>query len=92
MHRRMDYLRLQNRVRKICALAAAALILPALAYAGGQGGNSQGGGGGGNSQGGGTYTVPEGGPGMVLLITTVGAMLLFSARGSSREKAAKNGR
>jgi hypothetical protein len=88
----MNYLRLQNRVRKICALVAAALILPALAYAAGsgnsQGGNSQGGNSqGGNSQGGNTYTVPEGGPGIVLATATIGAILLFSARRSFRAKA-----
>ena len=75
---RMDYLRLQNRVRKVCAVVAAALILPALAYADGndQGQNN-------NNQGG---SVPDGGPGIVLLFTTFGAMLLFSARRPSRAK------
>jgi len=65
--------RFHNRIGKVCALVAAALILPALAYAGG------------NNQGG-VHTVPEGGPGIVLLITTFGAILLFSARRSSRAK------
>jgi len=72
--------RFHNRIGKVCALVAAALILPALAYAGG---NNQGGN---NNDQGGVHTVPEGGPGIVLLITTFGAILLFSARRSSRAK------
>jgi hypothetical protein len=46
-----------SRISKVCALVAATLILPVLAYAGGnQGGNNQGG----NSQGGGGIpVVPE---------------------------------
>jgi hypothetical protein len=66
-------------------LIAATLILPVLAYAGG-GGNSQGGGGNNNSQG---NSVPDGGPGIVLLATTIGAVLLFSTRGHFRPKAAQ---
>ena len=75
---KMLFPRFHNRIGKVCALVAAALILPALAYAGGnnQGGNNQGG----------VHTVPEGGPGIVLLITTFGAILLFSARRASRAK------
>ena len=67
--------RFHNRIGKVCALVAAALILPALAYAGGN-----------NNDQGGVHTVPEGGPGIVLLITTFGAILLFSARRASRAK------
>ena len=67
--------RFHNRIGKVCALVATALILPALAYAGGN-----------NNDQGGVHTVPEGGPGIVLLITTFGAILLFSARRSSRAK------
>jgi hypothetical protein len=78
--------RFQKRIGKVCALVAATLILPVLAHADGnnQGGNNQGQN---NNNQGGTYTVPEGGPGTVLLITTIGAILLFSARRSSRAKA-----
>ena len=88
----MLFPRFHNRIGKVCALVAAALILPALAYAGGnnndQGGNNQGGNnqGGNNNDQGGVHTVPEGGPGIVLLITTFGAILLFSARRASRAK------
>ena len=84
---KMLFPRFHNRIGKVCALVAAALILPALAYAGGnnndQGGNNQGGN---NNDQGGVHTVPEGGPGIVLLITTFGAILLFSARRASRAK------
>jgi len=78
--------RFQKRIGKVCALVAATLILPVLAHADGnnQGGNNQGQN---NNNQGGTYTVPEGGPGIVLVITTFGAILLFSLRRSSRAKA-----
>jgi hypothetical protein len=33
------------------------------------------------------HSVPEGGPGIVLLITTIGAVLLFSTRRPSQSKA-----
>ena len=73
----------RNRIGKTCALVAATLILPVLAYAGNnQGGNNQGG----NNQG---NSVPEGGPGIVLLTTAIGAILLFSLRQSSRAKASQ---
>jgi hypothetical protein len=71
--------RFHNQIGKACALAAATLILPVLAH--GQAAT--------------TSTIsttpiraslPEGGPGAVLLITTFGAMLLLSARLSSRKK------
>jgi hypothetical protein len=79
--------RLLNRTCKICALVAVASILPALAYAGG-GGNNQGGNNqGGNNQG---NSVPDGGPGIVLIATTVGAILVLSARQSSRKKQIPN--
>ena len=82
----MNFLPFSSRVGKVCALVAAALVLPVLAYAG-QGGNNQGG----NSQGGngqgGIPTVPDAGPGIVLLAATVGTVLLFAARQSSRKSA-----
>jgi hypothetical protein len=74
--------RFHNRIGKVCALVAAALILPALAYAGGNNNNQ----GGNNNNQGGVHTVPEGGPGIVLLTTAIGAILLFSWRQSSRAK------
>jgi len=83
----MDYLRLQNRVRKVCALTAASLILPALAYAGTDNGKGNDGYNNGNQYGRDkTYSVPEGGPGIVLFITTVGAILLFASRRPSQAK------
>ncbi len=71
--------RFHNRIGKVCALVGATLILPVLAYAqqNNQGNNN-------NNQG---YHVPEGGPGIVLLTTAIGAILLFSWRQSSRAKA-----
>jgi hypothetical protein len=73
----MDYPRLQNRVRKICALVAATLILPALAYAdhdSGKGNKEE------KDQDKHIPSVPEGGPGIVLLVATIGAVVLFSRR------------
>jgi hypothetical protein len=77
--------RLHNQIGKACALAAATLILPVLAQAqivtistpAPTTSTTT------------TYVrrVPEGGPGTVLLITTFGAILLLSARLSSRKKA-----
>jgi hypothetical protein len=78
----------RNRTGKVCALVAATLILPGLAFAGGgngQGGNGQGGNGqGGNGQGG--YSVPDRGPGILLVTATIGAVLLFGAIQRSRAK------
>jgi hypothetical protein len=89
----MNYLPFSSRVGKVCALVATALVLPVLAYAG-QGGNSQGDNGqgdngqGGNGQGGnGVATVPDAGPGIVLLAATIGTILVFSLRRSARKSA-----
>jgi hypothetical protein len=65
--------KVHKSIGKVCALVAASLILPVLAYAGdgndqGQNDNSQG-----------THSVPDGGPGIVLLTTAIGAVLLFGA-------------
>jgi len=78
--------RFHKRISKACALAAATLILPVLAYAQQ---NSQGGGGnqGGNNQGG-HPVVPETNAGWVL-VPFFGAVLLFSARQFFRAKAAQ---
>ncbi len=86
----MKFLHLRKDVRKVCALVAATLILPALAYAGqhGQGGNGQGGNGqGGNGQGN-IPAAPEANAGWVL-VPFFGAVLLFSARQLFRAKAAQ---
>jgi hypothetical protein len=77
-------LKTHNGIRKVCALVAATLILPALTYAGTDNGKGNNGNQNGHDK---IHSVPEGGPGIVLLITTVGAILLFSARRSSRAKA-----
>jgi hypothetical protein len=96
----MIYSRLYNHVRKIFALLAAILILPALVPAvhgqggngqggNGQGGNGQGGNGqGGNGQGQNGWTTPEANTGIVL-IPFVGAVLVFSAFQLLRGKAAQ---
>jgi hypothetical protein len=82
----MNYLPFSSGVGKACALVAAVLVLPLLAYAG-QGGNSQGGNGqGGNGQGD-PVTVPDAGPGIVLLAATIGTILVFSLRRSARKSA-----
>ena len=75
----------RNRIGKTCALVAATLILPVLAYAQQQGGNggNQGGNQGGN---GGNPVVPETNTAWVL-IPLFGGVLLFSARRLFRAKA-----
>jgi hypothetical protein len=80
----MQYPRFKNNVGKACALAAA-LILPALAFAGNNQGQN-------NNNQGGNYppitAVPEANAGIVL-IPFVGAVLLFSARQLWRRKRAE---
>jgi hypothetical protein len=86
-------LQIQNGIRKVCALVAVSLILPALAYAGtdhGKGNNGQNNG----KQNGHNKVpvVPEANAGWVL-VPFFGAVLLFSARELFRPKAAqKNSR
>ena len=75
--------RFHDRIGKVCALVAATLVLPVLAHAN----QNQNGGNGGNNNNQGIPSVPDGGPGIVLLITTIGAILVFSARLSSRKEA-----
>jgi hypothetical protein len=80
--------RFHDRIGKVCALVAATLVLPVLAHAnqnqnGGNGGNNNNQ----NNNNQGIPSVPDGGPGIVLLITTIGAILVFSARLSSRKEA-----
>ena len=72
------YLKTHNRIRKVCALVAATLILPALAHAGtdnGKGNNGQKNG----DQNGQVPLVPEANIGWVL-VPFFGPMLLFSTR------------
>jgi hypothetical protein len=84
----MSCLHSQKNVRKVCALVAASLILPALAHAGTDYGNGNGGQNNGKQNGKNKIeTVPDGGPGIVLLTATIGAILLFSTRRLLREKA-----
>jgi hypothetical protein len=84
-----------HRLRKVCALAAASLILPALAYADRdndrgnhwRGDNDEHHGSGGERQGDPRISaVPEANAGWVL-VPFMGAVLLFSARKLFREKA-----
>jgi hypothetical protein len=93
----MKYPQLKSRLCKGCALTAASLILPALAYAGtdyGKGNNGQNNGnqyGKGNDHNPPMVSTPEANTGMVL-IPFVGAVLLFSSLHLFRAKAAqKNG-
>jgi hypothetical protein len=96
--------RFHKPIGKVCALVAATLILPALAYAdrdsgkGNKGDNDGQRGGEKNEHQWGDHntdsnrdrhisTVPDGSPGIVLLATTIGAILFFSWRQSSRAKA-----
>ena len=97
------YYKIHNCINKVCALIAATLILPALAYADRDSGKGNKGDNDGQRWGEkdehrwGDHdtdsnrdrhisTVPEGSPGIVLLATTIGAILLFSWRQSSRAK------
>ena len=76
-----------NRIRKVCALVAASMILPALANADTDNGKGNGGKNNGNQKGHDKIpAVPDGGPGIVLLTTAIGAVLLFGAIQRSRAK------
>jgi hypothetical protein len=101
--KKMKYPQLHNHVRKVCALVAASLILPALAYAGHdndsgrenhwRGDNDEHHGRGDNDEHHGdprVSAVPEANPGIVLM-PFVGAVLLFSSLQLLRLKAQKNG-
>jgi hypothetical protein len=85
--------RFQNHIGKVCALVAATLILPALAFAGPDNGKGNKGGNNGNGNGGNNGkhhgppipVVPEAKAGWVL-IPFVGAVLIFSWRQLSRAK------
>jgi hypothetical protein len=87
----MIYLWSLSRVHKLCTLLGASLVLPILAYAGtdhGKGNDDYNNG----KQNGRDkiHSVPEGGPGIVLSIATIGAVLLFSRRGYLSANLAKN--
>ena len=86
----MKYLQLHHNVRKVCALVAASLILPALAYAdhdGGKGNKGNNDRKGDNDRGDKHIpVVPETNAGWVL-VPFFGAVLLFSARQLFRAKA-----
>ena len=91
----MMFPRFLSRISKVCALVAATAILPVLAYAGTDNGQGNGGQNNGNQNGhnkGGVPSVPDGGPGIALLATTIGAVLLYSWRPLSRAKAESGGR
>jgi len=69
----MTHPKFRNRLGKACALVAATLILPVLTCnAAGNGHEND--------------SVPDGGSGIALLTTAIGAILLFSWRQSSRAK------
>ena len=81
--------RIHNRIRKVCALVAASLILPALAYAGTDNGKGNNGQNNGNQNGHDKVpVVPETNAALVL-VPFFGAVLLFSARQFFRPKAAQ---
>ena len=77
----MSSSRSRYHLRKVCALLAATLILPALAYAGTDNGNQNG-----RDE---IPVVPEANAGWVL-IPFFGVVLLFSARQLFRAKANQN--
>jgi hypothetical protein len=83
----MEFPRFLNRVGKVCALVAATLVLPVLAFAQnnqGQNNNNQGQN---NNNQGHVPVVPEANAGWVL-VPFFGAVLIFSWRQFSRAKAA----
>jgi hypothetical protein len=77
----MLYPRVYKHIGKVCALATAILIAPVVMAHAKHGNDDK------NNEGDKhVHSVPEGGPGIVLLMTTIGAILLFSARRPSRSK------
>jgi hypothetical protein len=84
----MKYLRLENHIRKVFAVAVAALVLPAMAFAGTDNGKGNDGENNGKQNGRGNVpVVPEVNVGWVL-VPFVGAVLYFSARQIFRGHAA----
>jgi hypothetical protein len=87
-------LRLRNHLRKVCALIAATLILPALAFAGTDHGKGNDGQNNGNQYGHDkgsppVTVVPEANAGWVL-VPFLGAVLLFSSRYLFAARASKD--
>jgi hypothetical protein len=81
------YLRSHNRIGKVCAIVAAALVLPVLAYAGRDNGKGNGGENPGKQNGDPPVSwTPEANAAWVL-VPFFGAVLLFSWRQFSRSKA-----
>jgi hypothetical protein len=78
--------KIHNGISKVCALVAATLIIPALAYAGTDNGKGNDGQNGKQNSRDKIPVVPEANAGWVL-IPFVGAVLLFSCRQFSRAKA-----
>jgi ATP dependent DNA ligase C terminal region len=81
----MKYLRLDDRIRNLCATVAITLIFPALAYAGTDNGKGNGGQNNGNQNGHKVPVVPEANAGWVL-VPFFGVVLLLSARQLFRQK------
>jgi hypothetical protein len=71
--------KVHKSIGKVCALVATTLMLPALAYADRDDHR-------GNDNSYGVHSVPDGGPGIVLLTTAIGAVLLFGAKQRSRSE------
>jgi hypothetical protein len=76
-----------KRIAKACALVAATTLLPVLAYADHDTGKGHDGHKGDKGGGKDFPSVPDGGPGILLLTTTIGAVLFFSRRQFSRSEA-----
>ena len=84
----MTYPTFYKRIFKVGALVLASALLPVLAYADHDNGKDNKGDKG--DKGGGKDirpTVPDGGPGIVLMTTVIGTVLLFGAIHRSRAKA-----
>jgi len=71
--------KVHKSIGKVCALVAATLVIPVLAYADVNNNNN-------NNGGPGQNAVPDGGPGIVLMITALGAVLVFAGIQRSRAK------
>jgi hypothetical protein len=84
----MSLVQTSTRIGKVCALIAATLIFPILAHAGTDNGNGNGGQNNGNQNGHNKVaTVPDAGPGIVLLAATIGTIFVFSTRQLLRKRA-----
>lgn len=88
MHTSVMNPRLNKRICKVCALVAATLILPALAFAGTDNGKGNNGQNNGQQNGHKIPVVPEANPAWVL-VPFFGAVLLFASRNLFAKKANK---